>query len=256
MKILSIDFDAIMFPCIRLYNEYCYGNENATTIWRQLEFDRDINQYLSYDANVYKNIGKIIFKNIKNGAKLIPIQEHQMLVDHLKKYDLLDLQFDITNIDYHHDIAYNRNSFVEMEFNNYSCADWAGYLMTLNPETTLTWVRCPGSSPYNEDIKEFTNTITIKRIDEIVDLDDDYDLIYFCLSPQWVPYVYHHLYDLLIDLAKEAYPECMDHNIMKPIKMVKEVITEVPVIVSVPCDNVVPMPIQAEEPQNAPETEE
>ena len=256
MKILSIDFDAIMFPCIRLYNEYCYGNENATTIWRQLEFDRDINQYLSYDANVYKNIGKIIFKNIKNGAKLIPIQEHQMLVDHLKKYDLLDLQFDITNIDYHHDIAYNRNSFVEMEFDNYTCADWAGYLMTLNPETTLTWVRCPGSSPYNEDIKEFTNTITIKRIDEIVDLDDDYDFIYFCLSPQWVPYVYHHLYDLLIDLAKEAYPECMDHNIMKPIKMVKEVITEVPVIVSVPCDNVVPMPIQAEEPQNAPETEE
>ena len=256
MKILSIDFDAIMFPCIRLYNEYCYGNENATTIWRQLEFDRDINQYLSYDANVYKNIGKIIFKNIKNGAKLIPIQEHQMLVDHLKKYDLLDLQFDITNIDYHHDIAYNRNSFVEMEFDNYTCADWAGYLMTLNPETTLTWVRCPGSSPYNEDIKEFTNTITVKRIDEIVDLDDDYDLIYFCLSPQWVPYVYHHLYDLLIDLAKEAYPECMDHNIMKPIKMVKEVITEVPVIVSVPCDNVVPMPIQAEEPQNAPETEE
>ena len=256
MKILSIDFDAIMFPCIRLYNEYCYGNENATTIWRQLEFDRDINQYLSYDANVYKNIGKIIFKNIKNGAKLIPIQEHQMLVDHLKKYDLLDLQFDITNIDYHHDIAYNRNSFVEMEFDNYTCADWAGYLMTLNPETTLTWVRCPGSSPYNEDIKEFTNAITIKRIDEIVDLDDDYDLIYFCLSPQWVPYVYHHLYDLLIDLAKEAYPECMDHNIMKPIKMVKEVITEVPVIVSVPCDNVVPMPIQAEEPQNAPETEE
>ena len=256
MKILSIDFDAIMFPCIRLYNEYCYGNENATTIWRQLEFDRDINQYLSYDANVYKNIGKIIFKNIKNGAKLIPIQEHQMLVDHLKKYDLLDLQFDITNIDYHHDIAYNRNSFVEMEFDNYTCADWAGYLMTLNPETTLTWVRCPGSSPYNEDIKEFTNTITIKRIDEIVDLDDDYDLIYFCLSPQWVPYIYHHLYDLLIDLAKEAYPECMDHNIIKPIKMVKEVITEVPVIVSVPCDNVVPMPIQTEEPQNTPEMEE
>lgn len=256
MKILSIDFDAIMFPCIRLYNEYCYGNENATTIWRQLEFDRDINQYLSYDANVYKNIGKIIFKNIKNGAKLIPIQEHQMLVDHLKKYDLLDLQFDITNIDYHHDIAYNRNSFVEMEFDNYTCADWAGYLMTLNPETTLTWVRCPGSSPYNEDIKEFTNTITIKRIDEIVDLNDDYDLIYFCLSPQWVPYVYHHLYDLLIDLAKEAYPECMDHNIMKPIKMVKEVITEVPVVVSVPCDNVVPMPIQTEEPQNTPEMEE
>ena len=48
----------------------------------------------------------------------------------------------------------------------------------------------------------------------------------------------------------------MDHNIIKPIKVVKEVVTEVPVIVSVPYDNVVSMPIQAEEPQNAPETEE
>lgn len=48
----------------------------------------------------------------------------------------------------------------------------------------------------------------------------------------------------------------MDHNIIKPIKMIKEVITEVPVVVSVPCDNVVPMPIQTEEPQNTPEMEE
>ena len=30
MKILSIDFDTIMFPCIKLYNEYCAGNENDT----------------------------------------------------------------------------------------------------------------------------------------------------------------------------------------------------------------------------------
>ena len=256
MKILSIDFDAIMFPCIRLYNEHCYGNENATTIWRQLEFECDIQQYLSYDANVYKSIGQVIFRNIKNGAKLIPIEEHQMLVDHLKKRDFLDLQFDITNIDYHHDIAYHRNSFVEMEFGNYSCADWAGYLLTLDPENTLTWIRCPGSSPYDENIKEFSNTITIKRIDEIANLDDDYDLIYFCLSPQWVPYIYHHLYDLIIDLAREAYPECLDDNLAKPIKMVKEVITEVPVLVKVPYDNIIPMSEQVEESIEEPEMEE
>ena len=256
MKILSIDFDAIMFPCIRLYNEHCYGDENSTTIWRQLEFQCDIQQYLSYDANVYKNIAQIIFKNVKNGAKFIPIQEHQMLVDHLKKHDLLDLQFDITNIDFHHDIAYHRNSFMEMEFDKYSCADWAGYLLTLNKENTLTWVRCPGSSPYDDQIKEFPNSISIKRIDEIVDLDDDYDLIYFCLSPQWVPYVYHHLYDLLVTLVKEAYPESMDNNILKPIKIVKEVITEVPVLVSVPYDNITLISTPVEQSENTLETEE
>lgn len=179
-----------------------------------------------------------------------------MLVDHLKKHDLLDLQFDITNIDFHHDIAYHRNSFVEMEFDKYSCADWAGYLLTLDKENTLTWVKCPGSSPYDDQIKEFQNSISIKRIDEIVDLDDDYDLVYFCLSPQWVPYVYHHLYDLLVTLVKEAYPESMDNNIIKPIKMVKEIITEVPVIVSVPYDNITPISMPVEQSENPSETEE
>lgn len=33
MRILSIDFDAIMFPCIRLYNDSCAGQESDTQIW-------------------------------------------------------------------------------------------------------------------------------------------------------------------------------------------------------------------------------
>ena len=62
MKILSIDFDTIMFPCIKLYNDYCMGNANDTQIWNQLEFERDISQYLKYDANAYHNIVKLIFQ--------------------------------------------------------------------------------------------------------------------------------------------------------------------------------------------------
>lgn len=64
MKILSIDFDAIMFPCIKLYNDYCTGNENSTQIWNRIDFERDIQQYLKYDANVYQDIVKFIFNTV------------------------------------------------------------------------------------------------------------------------------------------------------------------------------------------------
>ena len=212
MKILSIDFDAIMYPCIKLYNDLCSGNENDSRVWDQIQHMRDVEPYLNYDANTYSDIALIILENIKNGAYLIPIQEHQMLVDYLIEQNLIHETFNITNIDYHHDIAYDRHSFNLMDFNKYSCADWAGYLMLKNPNTSLTWIRCPGSSQYNNDLHLFENSITVKRISEISSLDTDYDLIFFCLSPQWVPYKYHHLYDLIIQQIKIIYPESIKNK--------------------------------------------
>lgn len=215
MKILSIDFDAIMFPCIKLYNDYCTGSENSTQIWNRIDFERDIQQYLKYDANVYQDIVKFIFNTVQNGAKFIPIQEHQMIVDYLKNYDLLNETFNITNIDYHHDIMYHKDSLTLIDFDNYSCADWAGYLLYKNLNTQLTWVRCPGSSYPDPQLCSFENEIIIKNISEIKNLDPDYDFVFFCLSPQWVPYQYHHLYDLVISLIQMIYPDQVETK-LKP----------------------------------------
>lgn len=48
----------------------------------------------------------------------------------------------------------------------------------------------------------------------------------------------------------------MDNNIIKPIKMVKEIITKVPVVVSVPYDNITPISMPVEQSENPSETEE
>ena len=216
MKILSIDFDTIMFPCIKLYNDYCMGNANDTQIWNQLEFERDISQYLKYDANAYHNIVKLILLAVKNGAKFIPIQEHQFIVDYLKNYHLIDHAFEITNIDYHHDILYHKESLISMDFDQCSCADWAGYLLNKNENTSLTWIRCPGSAPYNFDLKSFENEIIVKNLDSILELDSDYDLVFFCLSPQWVPYIYHHLYNLVIEIIQLSYPDQINYDLKPP----------------------------------------
>lgn len=216
MKILSIDFDTIMFPCIKLYNEYCNGSDNDTQIWNRLEFEKDISQYFKYDANVYRNIVHLIFNTVINGAKFIPIREHQMIVDYLKNYDLINEPLEITNIDYHHDIMYHKDSLIQIDFDNYSCADWAGYLLNKNNKNLLTWYRCPGSTFYDSQLCSFAeDRITVKTITDLLSIDPKYDLIFFCLSPQWVPYIYHHLYDLIVDLIQLNYPDKIELN-LKP----------------------------------------
>lgn len=250
MKILSIDFDAIMFPCIRLYNEYCSGNDNDTEIWNRLEFERNISQYFQYDANVYQNITEIIMRNIKQGAKFIPIKEHQKIVDYLKNSNLLSEDLTITNIDYHHDIAYNSNSFIMMDFDEYNCADWAGYLLMKNPNNSLLWLRCPGSTPFDTNLHDFSNEITTKRIDEILNLSDNYDLIFFCLSPQWVPYTYHHLYNNIINIIRLLFPNQLISTIPpKPItkqEQPQEIIIEKECIGTISQESSEPILIQQE----------
>lgn len=206
MKILSIDFDAIMFPCIRLYNNYCAGKESDTRIWEMLEAEFGIKNFLSYDANLYLNIMKLVIQNVKNGAVFIPIKEHDELITYLKNNNLTQIDMEITNLDFHHDIMYHRESISSiLDFDKWNCADWLGYLLLKNKNNKGTWVKCPGSDIYHADhtgqtFEEQLNIISIKDIQEL--LENNYDLVFLCLSPQWVPYQYHHLYDAIVIAAE------------------------------------------------------
>lgn len=206
MRILSIDFDAIMFPCIRLYNDSCAGQENDTRIWEQLEARYGIKDFLSYDANLYAQIAKVVAKNVKYGAKFIPIQEHDELVTYLRDNNYMQTDMNIVNLDYHHDIMYHRESISSiLDFDKWSCADWLGYLLLKNHNNVGTWIRCPGSDNYHpeysgQDFGERFSVKNLKDLDEI--FEEPFDLVFLCLSPQWVPHQYHHLYDIIVDVAK------------------------------------------------------
>lgn len=227
MKILSIDFNAIMYPCIKLYNGDTFGGENPTIIWNLLEEKYDIHNYIKYDSIVYHDIVKLIVKNCKNNAKLIPIENHDQIVDYLKGKNLLEDAHDIVNIDFYHDIAYQDTSFQNYEFNIYTYADWGGFLLNKNEKTTMKWMRCPGSDNYQIP-HEFTN-FTIDKIQNIKSLPEDYDLVFLCLSPQWVPYEYQHLYDLIVDIIESFGCEVIKSfpkepiNKLVPVKIVHKI---------------------------------
>ena len=206
--ILSIDFDYIMFPCINLYNDITSGGENATVIWEMLKRERGISdEFLLYDPKAYRAIIKLI-KTIKDKDKnieLISITEHDELVSEIALGD--ETKYDLVNIDFHHDIMYRPTDRKNLKnFGTYNCSNWVGYLMLNNKINSYTWIKAPNSSLYDHkldgtyDIKFETESIrAIEDLDTFLS-NHCFDKIFLCFSPQWVPYKYKHLYDLIIDL--------------------------------------------------------
>lgn len=208
--ILSIDFDYIMFPCIKLYNDISSKEKCPADTWNAIEKVRGINDnFLSYDPASYIKIAELIQYTIEtNNAQLISINDHQEIVDILKKEEDYDSSvYDIVNIDFHHDIMYQSGDKAAIKsFDKYKCSNWVGYLMLKDKIHRYTWIKSPNSDLYdhsldgNNDIKFYTESS--RYLDHIKAMVSDHPFtqIFFCLSPQWVPYKYHHLYDLIVKL--------------------------------------------------------
>lgn len=207
VKVLSIDFDYIMFPCIRLYNDMCGGGESGKVVWDAIEHVRGIKEFLTFDRNAYKMISTLVIKNVLDEAIFEPIQEHQELVDILKKYyydeskEEFTHKFDLLNIDFHHDCGYNPDTIADaISFDEYSCADWITYLNAKEViEGPVKWLKAPMSDlpdPNNEELKVEIKTMAADKEDI---MNEKYDIVVFCLSPQWVPHDFRHLYDIIVD---------------------------------------------------------
>lgn len=203
-KILSIDFDIIMYPCIKLYERQTSGDANPVSLWSHLNHEFNIDSFVRYDAQVLKNIAKLIQNNVKNGAKLYNIDEHHGIVHELKgQENYNDETYELTNIDFHHDLWYSDNDKIDAaDFDTYRCNNWIGYLYLQKKLDNLVWVKAPNSEmPVIESEEVIINEI--KTLGAISELATDFDEIYFCFSPQWVPHQYRHIFDLITSLIKE-----------------------------------------------------
>lgn len=200
LKVLSIDFDYIMYPCINLYNNMCFGDGNPTLIWDIIERERNIEDKLSFDKQYFLFINKLIMSNIinNNDIKFISIENHGDIVDHLLKYE--NTKFDILNIDHHHDFIYNTSdvSISEvLDFDKYTCGNWGYYLFKKGHLfNDFRWMKTPTSSTYNGPDSDAIKILTKNDWESV--LEEHFDIIFLCLSPQWVPYKYKHLYDIIV----------------------------------------------------------
>jgi len=107
-----------------------------------------------YKADSHKNIKKII--------DMIP----------------RSLQLKIVNIDFHHDY-YHYYSGAE----KCNCGNWLRRVLEERPDTKVKWIRRPDSQLYSlEGIFPFEHTTDIKSV-----LDESFDYVFICQSPEWCP---------------------------------------------------------------------
>lgn len=206
-NILSIDFNYIMYPCIKLYNSMCVEKENSTVIWKNIESALEIDKFLCYDTDSLRAIAKIIKSNVESGAEFIPIQEHNEIIKHLEnKLDEIDA-LDVFNIDFYHDIYYHEEDFTNIKyFGACDSHSWVGNLI-YNEKfgdilKSYRWLKAPNSSIFPGELPERVSFEMLMRKD-LNNVANEFNTVFLCLSPQVVPYKYHHLYDLLVDMFKE-----------------------------------------------------
>lgn len=214
IKILSIDLDIIMHACLRLYNEEANGGLNPTQFWQRLNDNKNIKDFIYYDAKVYNQLFQLVIKNIylKN-SPIFFIQSHEKIIDLLKENNLYnDYQIDLLNIDFHHDLMYSKEQLQLIhDFDQYSCADWVGYLFLKNKIKNYTWLTAANAQDcfLLEELPSLKETITINKqyLYSLPEVIPNYDYIFVCLSPQWVPFECEHLYNLLKDISNIVYEE-------------------------------------------------
>ena len=212
LNVLSIDFDIIMYPCIRLYNEHINGSDTAKQIWDFLDHEYEMDKYVSYDAKTLLLLGFLLRTARSNKTRIVPLEEHQQIVDDLKKDVNYDTNlYNLTNVDFHHDIFYRKEDIsVTKYFDKYNCSNWVGYLYKNNKLASYTWYKAPNSQGYDPNIIEENDRykFDIKSVttdeDKIDLLKMIFNTVYIVKSPQWIPYKYIHLYNLICAMAKDV----------------------------------------------------
>lgn len=209
-KVLSIDMDFLMGPCINLYND-CAGNEefHKGNYWEQLNIIRGIDKHLSYDENKLVLIIELLATQLRKLSedKFFFAEEHDMILEHLCREDNKNEIFDIYNLDHHHDIYYAPEQKSEVDRFDFAClANWVYYLGKNEKINKYYWVRNENSMAFPfEELRELTfpvDTDTYYRDLERLISEVDFDYVFICRSSEYFPDKYNYLFDALLAMAR------------------------------------------------------
>ncbi len=195
MKILAIDFNIIMYNCIKLYADKVNINENSTLVWEMLQDEMEIKQHINVDAKVIKKIIALLKAN--QSAKIALLDNQSAIVKDINDEDKVE----ITNIDFFHDLLYSEKDIEKWKKDKYDDLNWLGYLLYKDKVEKCTWIKMPNSYRCTNNIENDVEIINFSNID--INLMNDFDKIYFSFSPYYIPYEYKYLYDMIAEFIKE-----------------------------------------------------
>ena len=193
MNILSIDFDIIMEPTINYYNGWT-GKGWKNILKENPGFITAKASFFNFNLILH-----ILEKILTYNTSIYVAYDHKTIVDFLEN----DSDLTIYNIDHHHDLSYGEKQTKEDTLNHLNCGNWAKYLFDNNQMKKYVWLKNNNSiefsddyldkNEYNYEIKSFNNFVH----EDFFDIN--FDKVYICLSPEWVPPYYFDLFMGLIE---------------------------------------------------------
>jgi hypothetical protein len=235
MKLLSIDLDYIMEPSIGIYEDIGW-DDHPSKRWKNY-FSESDNTNLSINEKNLQYCFSIFLKAINNCDNIHFSYNHDSILDNITDCDDIDL----INIDHHDDIIYpfhdipkddpNFNklelkslsfSYEEIKRNNQVHeGNWISLLSIQNRINSYTFIGNQESINFSKSKKSFIKSKIPKfqyfTRDQYVFDDYNFDQIFMCLSPQYIPPCHWHYFSLFLIAAEEITGKKIDYSDM-PIR--------------------------------------
>lgn len=197
MNVVSIDFDIIMAPDINLYNNLVSPSVDGVRDISKLAEDYPMLKGCRADLGHYQRIVEILM-NVIYGMKA---EDIRISFSHEDIKNVLNGLSDVTvyTIDHHHDLGYP--NFSDKEENiSCTCANWGDFYLKNGTIKKLVWLKNNNSEIHQEyecdDRVEHINFGDFNFQQNSV----HFDKLFMCLSPEWVPEMYHPLFYTLLDM--------------------------------------------------------
>jgi len=209
MNILSIDFDWIMEPTINSYNNFSHPQENWTfNTWRDIKFEIPEGNF-SFNPDKYYQLLNIIINfrlNCKDLDYIYTGLDHHFILDAMKFWNInKEESILLCNIDHHHDCGYidKGEQYLEsIEKQNPSLANWVYYFCKEYNTTQYLWIK-NDNSMWPPDNMELSNSPLFIPSSDIASIRKiNFDRLFICLSPDWVPPKYYPMYNVIEDIIR------------------------------------------------------
>lgn len=203
MTIWTIDFDIIMAPSIEVYNDLVGDSKDIQSIIRD---NPGLEYCLPGDLALYDGATRVLMKQIKTlkAEDVYFIRDHQDICKIVKDWD----EFDIVNVDHHHDTGYGAGATIASKVRRPESGNWVKYLKEQGKLKKYTWIHdAKAVAPTKYMAKAF--------IDEDIDLEIfqgpvTADKLVICMSRQWIPHHYLHLYYAWMGICEEYFGKNFD----------------------------------------------
>lgn len=212
MRVLSIDLDYIMGPTIELYNSLFF-DQNPSTRWRNLYERSDFrDNHIFIDQSNLMFCFNTFLKSIKTCDNVIFGYDHDSILYGIKDYSNIEL----INIDHHDDVFagdYNGDyyEFLEKEYqeiiesNKVHEGNWVAWLASKDKIKSYTWIGNTNSS------NKIRNDFNLNIVPNYSNVEKEnytfsnynFDLIFVCLSPQYIPKNHWHYFSMFLSTYEE-----------------------------------------------------